>query len=542
MDVHSKEQRSKNMRAIKSKGTKMEVKLAKELWKKGHRYRKNNTKIFGNPDFTFKRYKIAIFVDGEFFHGKNWEINKYRIKTNREFWWNKIESNIIRDLKVSQHLKDEGWKVLRFWSKEIDSNLSDCLKKIELEIGKNKMQKYTELKEKFKINVTKPDQNNLAFLTHYFHSINGSVQYFQEPATEYIKDIENNEASTNDGDPNQTFLPIEWDVPFAPPPNYDFTFIDLFAGIGGFRLALQELGGRCVFTSEWNHFSQKTYETNFGEVPFGDITKIDEKNIPGHDILVAGFPCQPFSIAGVSKKNALGRQHGFKDETQGTLFFDIVRILEEKKPKAFLLENVKNLVSHDKGKTFLVISEALKELGYNIHSKVLDGKYYVPQHRERIIIVGFRKEVFKGKEKFEFPNPQEVNTVLEDILDKNVDPKYTLSDKLWLYLQNYAAKHKAKGNGFGFGLADFDGVSRTLSARYYKDGSEILIPQEGKNPRRLTPRECARLQGYPDTYKIPVSDNQAYKQFGNSVVVPLMKAVSENIVKELLDLNDSKKS
>lgn len=393
------------------------------------------------------------------------------------------------------------------------------------------MPKYSDLKEDFNIKVTKPEQTELAFLTHYLQSDKNSRKFFQEPATDYLNS--NNPEATVQDNEIQYSLEVEWDVPFPPPSKPKFTFIDLFAGIGGFRIGLQELGGKCVFTSEWNHFSQKTYEANFGEVPFGDITKINEQNIPSHDLLVAGFPCQPFSIAGVSKKNALGRQHGFKDETQGTLFFDIVRILEKKKPKSFLLENVKNLVSHDKGKTFLVISEALKELGYNIHYKVLDGKYYVPQHRERILIVGFRKDLFRGEEKFEFPDPQDIPYVLEDILEKEVEEKYTLSDKLWKYLQDYAAKHKAKGNGFGFGLPDFDGVTRTLSARYYKDGSEILIRQAGKNPRRLTPRECARLQGFPDKYIIPVSNNQAYKQFGNSVVVPLMKAVSKQIIKVL---------
>ena len=396
------------------------------------------------------------------------------------------------------------------------------------------MQKYSELKREFKIDVKKPEQSELAFLTHYLQGgENGSGKYYKEHAEEYLNQLN----TLEDKDPNQMYFPIKWDVPFPPSETPKFKFIDLFAGIGGFRLGLQQLGGKCVFTSEWNHFSQKTYEANFGEVPFGDITQISENNIPEHDLLVAGFPCQPFSIAGVSKKNALGRQHGFKDETQGTLFFDIVRILEKKQPKTFLLENVKNLVSHDKGKTFLVISEALKELGYNIHFKVLDGKYYVPQHRERILIVGFRKDIFHEKEEFEFPEPKDTPYVLEDILEKKVESKYTLSDKLWKYLQDYAAKHKAKGNGFGFGLANFDGITRTLSARYYKDGSEILIPQEGKNPRRLTPRECARLQGFPDNFVIPVSNNQAYRQFGNSVVVPLMKEVNKKIVQELEKLN-----
>ncbi len=316
-----------------------------------------------------------------------------------------------------------------------------------------------------------------------------------------------------------------------------FSFIDLFAGIGGFRLAFQNLGGKCVFSSEWNNYAKKTYSSNFGEVPFGDITQIDEHKIPNHDILVGGFPCQPFSLAGVSKKNALGRNHGFKDETQGTLFFDIVRILESKRPKAFLLENVKNLVSHDKGNTFRIIQGTLHELGYEIHCKILDGKYFVPQHRERIVIVGFDRNIFNGEECFSFPEMPESNHAIKNILEENILEKYTLSNKLWNYLQEYAAKHKAKGNGFGYGLTNLNGISRTLSARYYKDGAEILLPQGEKNPRRLTPRECARLQGYPDTFKIPVSDTQAYKQFGNSIVVPLMQAVGQKIV-DVLDQNN----
>lgn len=332
------------------------------------------------------------------------------------------------------------------------------------------------------------------------------------------------------------------DVPFPKVNHPKFTFIDLFAGIGGMRLAYQNLGGECVFTSEWDKFSQKTYEINFGEKPKGDITKINEKDIPDHDILLAGFPCQPFSIAGVSKKNALGRAHGFLDETQGTLFFDIARIINYKRPKAFMLENVKNLVSHDKGNTFRVIKETLIELGYNIHYKVLDGKYFVPQHRERIIIVGFDNTIFNGIDSFEFPKMKDAEYAVKDILEKDVDKKYTLSEKLWNYLQDYAAKHKAKGNGFGFGLTDLGGISRTLSARYYKDGAEILIPQINNRPRRLTPRECARLQGFPDNFIIPVSDNQAYKQFGNSVVMPLIQAVGKNIVNEIIILNEFNKS
>lgn len=310
-----------------------------------------------------------------------------------------------------------------------------------------------------------------------------------------------------------------------------FTFIDLFAGIGGMRLAFEACGGKCVFTSEWDRYCQKTYFDNFGVLPYGDITQIYEKDIPNHDILVAGFPCQPFSIAGVSKKNSLGRVTGFLDKTQGTLFFDVVRIINEKRPRAFLLENVKNLKSHDKGNTWKVIMETLDELDYKVFPSVLDGQDYAPQHRERVFIVGYDKKRYGENITFSFDlkKPKE-KPVLEDILETQVDNKYTLSDHLWQYLQDYAQKHQEKGNGFGYGLADLKGVTRTLSARYYKDGSEILIPQDGRNPRRLTPRECARLQGYDDSFNITVSDTQAYKQFGNSVVVPLVTAVAERIV------------
>ena len=319
-----------------------------------------------------------------------------------------------------------------------------------------------------------------------------------------------------------------------------FTFIDLFAGIGGMRIAFERAGGHCVYSNEWNKYSQQTYFANFGEQPEGDITQVSASSIPDHDILVAGFPCQPFSIAGVSKKKSLGRATGFEDKTQGTLFFDVCRILKEKRPKAFMLENVKNLCSHDKGRTFKVILESLDELNYSVFYAVLDGQNYVPQHRERIVIVGFDRERYGSEVDFEFSlTPQDPKPVMRDILEKKVDDKYTLSDKLWTYLQNYAAKHKAAGNGFGYGIAPLNGVSRTISARYYKDGSEILIAQRGKNPRRLTPRECARLQGFPDDFKIPVSDTQAYKQFGNSVVVPLMENVAKLIVKEIAELETS---
>jgi DNA (cytosine-5)-methyltransferase 1 len=344
----------------------------------------------------------------------------------------------------------------------------------------------------------------------------------------------------------QRLLPL--DLPFEGEAN--FTFIDLFAGIGGIRMAFEGLGGRCVFTSEWDSYAQKTYTENFpgGHTIKGDITQVAAEDIPAHDLLLAGFPCQPFSIAGVSKKNALGRAHGFDCETQGTLFFDIARIIAARRPRAFLLENVKNLVSHDKGRTFDVIRRTLTdELGYHIHTRVIDGAHFVPQHRERILIVGFHEPVA-----FDFdalPLPARGKRRLKDVLHRTdgsepklqwdgdrffdhasgrVNRKYTLTDHLWSYLQNYAEKHRAKGNGFGFGLVSPEDVARTLSARYYKDGSEILIDQgRRKSPRRLTPRECARLMGFPDTFRIPVSDTQAYRLFSKAAVVPMIEAAAK---------------
>ncbi len=331
------------------------------------------------------------------------------------------------------------------------------------------------------------------------------------------------------------------------PTASSFTFIDLFAGIGGMRKGFESVGGRCIFTSEWNEWSQETYRANFEDDSHeivGDIVPYDAELIPDHDVLLAGFPCQPFSLAGVSKKNALGRPHGFECTTQGTLFFDVARIIETKRPKAFLLENVKNLLSHDGGNTFRVIRETLeKDLGYHIKFEVIDGQAFVPQHRERILIAGFRDATGFSFGDFRRPEKRPVlGSVLhsEDepgdleerfvVAKGKVQPKYVLTDKLWLYLQNYAAKHKAAGNGFGFGLVTPDMVTRTLSARYYKDGSEILLDRgRNKTPRRLTPRECARLMGF-DTpnkrFKIPVSDCQAYKQFGNSVIVPVIAEVA----------------
>ena len=344
----------------------------------------------------------------------------------------------------------------------------------------------------------------------------------------------------------------------------EFKFIDLFAGIGGIRKGFEGVGGECVFTSEWDKYARKTYRANFPDThPIaGDITQIEAKDIPSHDVLLAGFPCQPFSLAGVSKKNALGRAHGFLDKTQGTLFFDVLRILKHHRPAAFMLENVKNLVSHNKGDTFKTIMGALRdELGYDISTRIVDGKGYTPQHRQRIYIVGFRKDVGFDIDAIKFKDPKrgpKLESILHSPEEKPevqytlpinapgsnalsaVNSKYTLTDNLWAYLQAYAAKHKAKGNGFGYGLNTPDQTSRTLSARYYKDGSEILIKQTDSNPRRLTPRECARLMGFDKTrtpnFIIPVSDTRAYQQFGNSVVVPVIEVLAKTMKPSILQL------
>jgi DNA (cytosine-5)-methyltransferase 1 len=316
----------------------------------------------------------------------------------------------------------------------------------------------------------------------------------------------------------------------VPPDGLPFTFIDLFAGIGGFRMALNKLGGTCLFSCEWDRYSQRTYKAWYGEMPKGDIRKIRPADIPDHDVLAAGFPCQPFSIAGVSKKKSLGQAHGFKCATQGTLFFNIISIAEMKRPPILFLENVKNLQSHDKGRTWKTIYDALTELGYKLFSNIIDAAGWVPQHRERIYIVCFDERVFGANPPFEFPKPPPgARPKLRDILEEKPDAKYTLTDHLWKYLQEYAERHRLKGNGFGFGLADLDGVARTLSARYYKDGSEILIPQPRKNPRRLTPTECARLMGF-DPKPIVVSDTQAYRQFGNAVVPKVVHAIGRQIL------------
>jgi len=302
-----------------------------------------------------------------------------------------------------------------------------------------------------------------------------------------------------------------------------FKFIDLFAGIGGMRIAFEKVGGECVFSSEWDKFAQQTYSANFGDTPHGDITQVDLTDVPRHDILIGGFPCQPFSNAGLKR--------GFED-TRGTLFFDVARIIDHRKPSMVLLENVKGFTTHDKGRTMAIVKETLEELGYNVFYKVLNAKDFgVPQNRERVFIVAINKKKM-GSIGFEFPIPKKVETRLGDILDSKVDEKYTISNKLWAGHKRRLREHRAKGNGFGYSLFSAKSpYTSTISARYYKDGSEILIEQKNANPRKLTPREAARLQGFPDKFKIPVSDNQAYKQFGNSVAVPVIYEIAKKMIK-----------
>lgn len=346
-------------------------------------------------------------------------------------------------------------------------------------------------------------------------------------------------------------LPFPAGIPDRAP---SFKFIDLFAGIGGLRRGFELAGGTCIFTCEWDKYCQKTYRANFPNDTHeiaADIRQVATEAVPEHDVLLAGFPCQPFSIAGVSKKNALNRPHGFRCDAQGTLFFDVARIIEHHRPKVFLLENVKNLLNHDQGRTFATIRSVLAdELGYSVHWRVINARSWVPQHRERIFIVGFRDPNAFSFEDLDVPRPSQgprLGSVLhpEDGSETpekaftygnegQVLEKYTLTNHLWGYLQDYANKHRDRGNGFGYGLVGPADVSRTLSARYFKDGSEILVRQAGRNPRRLTPRECARLMGFDrpseSRFLIPVSDTQAYKQFGNAVVVPVIEAVARHVV------------
>lgn len=557
MDKLNKEQRSKNMQANKVSGTKPELLLAKVLFGRGHRYRKNDKTVFGKPDLSFKQLKLAVFVDGEFWHGKDWENRKYDHKTNKEFWIQKIERNIERDKEVNDELIKQGWTILRFWAKDIEKNLLTCVMQIESEMKDLKL----DLKEKisletignkqFRIKLIAPENNQEAVLTHYLHnSKNGVAKFYKKDAIAFAKEILEykypEEVITNkfaEEALQYNIFDIS-EVPFSSTDNPKFKFIDLFAGIGGFRLALQNLGGKCVFTSEWDKEAKRTYKANFGETPFGDITKEDTKKyIPdGFDILCAGFPCQAFSIA--------GKRGGFED-TRGTLFFDVAEIIRRKQPKALFLENVKGLRNHNGGKTLATILNVLRnDLGYFVpEPQVLNAKDFgVPQNRERVFIVGFHKDT--GITEFEYPKPTKKKVAFSHIKEKKPVPtKYYLSTQYLQTLHNHKTRHESKGNGFGFEIIPDEGIANAIVVGgmgrernlVYDDRITDFTPTthikgevNREGIRKMTPREWARLQGFPDDFLIPVADASAYKQFGNSVAVPAIQATANEILKLII--------
>ena len=395
------------------------------------------------------------------------------------------------------------------------------------------------------IDIIAPNPDDRAVVSHYLHNVDTPYAKTYKPRALAILAGTFTGKSVRVMEQGQQALFAElFDVPFAPPKNFKFTFIDLFAGIGGFRLAMQKAGGKCVFSSEWDENAQKTYFANYGELPFGDITRDEiKKFIPDKfDVLCAGFPCQPFSLAGVSKKNSMGRKHGFEDKTQGTLFFDIKEILARKRPPAFMLENVKNLLRHDSGRTFEIIRQTLEDdLGYVVNWKIVDGSNWVPQHRERLFIVGYNPRlVHIAKDEIVIPSrPEEgyVKPQLRDIILCKVEG-HTLGSGTWATLERHKAHHAQKGNGFGYGMLSVpikkDEITRTISARYHKDGAEILIEQPGNRPRRLTVEEAMQLQGYPPgKFIFPVSQTQAYRQIGNSVVWPAIHSCARHIANVL---------
>jgi len=392
------------------------------------------------------------------------------------------------------------------------------------------MKNYSSLKADLKFGFDKNFTNEHAYITHYMQSNQVSCTY-ENKALGFIENrVE---------EPNfQTIIPIKWDVPFPPPKDEKFTFIDLFAGIGGFRLALQSQIGKCVFSSEIDNSAKRTYESNFGEVPFGDIREFTGEQIsdseldlliPDHTILTGGFPCQPFSLAGVSSRNSLGKSHGFEDKVKGNLFFDIMRIVSVKKPEVIFLENVKNFKRHDGGNTYDTVKSVIENLGYSFFSKVINSKSVVPQKRERFYMVCFKDSSID----FEFPNFEGEPLKLKSILEDNPSEEYTISDKLWAGHQRRTKRNLERGTGFTAFTANLEKPSNTIVARYGKDGKECLVPQEGLNPRKLTPRECARLQGFPESYILPSSNAASYRQFGNSVAVPVVESIAKKIVETL---------
>ena len=557
------------MQAVKSKGTKIEVLFAKMLWNAGVRYRKNDKEIFGKPDFTLRKARIAIFCDGEFWHGKDWEIHKEDHKSRQDFWIPKIERNMQRDREVNEQLKKEGWTVLRFWETDIKKYPERCINEV-LRIMKQKDKENTE-----KITLTEmcngssikmqmfgphslnedgtimPFNEQMAVITHYLHNrCTASEKNYKEKAVGLIEDIyeikqkedTSGVAVAEDTLQYNMFREV-FSVPFLPREDSRFTFIDLFAGIGGFRMAMQNLGGRCVFSSEWDEQAQKTYLLNYGEVPFGDITKEETKAfIPDDfDILCAGFPCQAFSLA--------GKRLGF-EETRGTLFFDVAEILKRKRPKAFFLENVKGLLIHDKGKTIQTILKVLREdLDYYVPDPQIVNamNFGVPQHRERVYIVGFRKDL--NVSDFKYPAPVDTTKTFADIKEKEVvSAKYYLSTQYQKTLIEHKKRHESKGNGFGYEIIPDDGVANAIVVGGMGRERNLVIDKrltdftpvtriKGEinrdGLRRMTPREWARLQGFPDNFIIGVADASAYKQFGNSVAVPAIQATGNEIIKRL---------
>lgn len=567
MDRLTKEQRHRNMSANKSKGTKLEILFGKLLWNAGIRYRKNDKSVAGKPDFVIKKARIAIFCDGEFWHGRNWDVRKYDHKSNCEFWYSKIERNMERDKEVNDELQKCGWKVFRFWETEIKQKPDVCLNTIlnymnekstvsnKISIskicggGKISMRMYGphSLNEDGSI---MPFEEQMAIVSHYLH--NQGLKYshtYKEKAKGLIEDIysvyedKGGNRLVSEGAAQYSVFSDLFSVPFLPADNPRFTFIDLFAGIGGFRIALQNLGGKCVFSSEWDAQAQKTYLLNFGEVPFGDITKESTKSfIPDDfDVLCAGFPCQAFSLA--------GKRLGF-EETRGTLFFDVAEILRRKRPKAFFLENVKGLLIHEKGKTIQTILKVLREdLDYYVPDPQIVNamNFGVPQHRERVYIVGFRKD--QNIHEFTYPSPTDNTKTFADIKEEHaVSAKYYLSTQYIKTLVAHKERHAAKGNGFGYEIIPDNGVAnaivvggmgreRNLVIDFrLKDFTPVTnikgeINHEGV--RRMTPREWARLQGFPDNFIIGVADASAYKQFGNSVAVPAIQATAQEIIKRI---------
>jgi DNA (cytosine-5)-methyltransferase 1 len=506
-------------------------------------YKKQYKKLEGRPDFALLDDKMVIFCDSEFWHGHKWgNARKKELKTRKKFWINKIESNIKRDKIVNKTLKKKGWKVLRFWGKDILKNSDKCLNRITGGIDKGNTEgkvKYSVLMRDITAKHKGVSEEADAYITHYLHNKDS------EAGSVYKRKIS--------GILPKNFFKTDifWDIPFPPVKNPAFTFIDLFAGIGGFRIALQNLGGSCVFSCEIDKYAKKTYETNFGEMPFGDIKNFTDpdlisdkelnRSIPDHDVLAAGFPCQAFSIA--------GKRGGF-DDTRGTLFFDIARIIKVKQPRALLLENVKGLMNHRNGKTLATILNVLRnDLGYFVPDpKVLNAKNFgLPQNRERIIIAGFHPDTKINN--MTYPDCRKNGKYFSDI--KEIEPvsaKYYLSEGYLESLRKHRERHESKGNGFGYEIIRDDSIANAIVVGGMGRERNLVIDRRLRNftpitkikgkinregVRRMTEREWARLQGFPDRFKIVVSTAQAYKQFGNSVPIPLVQAVGENVIKNI---------